>query len=67
MDSKDKIKIDELIDKINEYLHGGDVYIVGVTIVGKYTLINSLLKHYAEVPDNLITRIVFSGTTLDLI
>ena len=39
--------LDLLIDKINEYRHGRDVYIVGVTNVGKSSLINSLLKHYA--------------------
>ena len=59
--------LDLLIDKINEYRHGRDVYIVGVTNVGKSSLINSLLKHYAGVTDNLITTSEFPGTTLDLI
>ncbi len=41
--------LDLLIDKIDEYRHGRDVYIVGVTNVGKSSLINALLKHYAAV------------------
>ena len=34
---------------------------------GNLRLINSLLKHYAGVTDNLITTSEFPGTTLDLI
>ncbi|WP_027088695.1 ribosome biogenesis GTPase YqeH [Thomasclavelia saccharogumia] len=59
--------LDLLIDKINEYRHGRDVYIVGVTNVGKSSLINALLKHYGSGDDNLITTSEFPGTTLDLI
>lgn len=59
--------LDLLIDKINEYRHGRDVYIVGVTNVGKSSLINALLKHYGAGSDNLITTSEFPGTTLDLI
>lgn len=59
--------LDLLIDKINEYRHGRNVYIVGVTNVGKSSLINSLLKHYGGATDNLITTSEFPGTTLDLI
>ena len=47
---------------------GRDVYVVGVTNVGKSTFINALLKHYANVEDeNLITVSEFPGTTLDFI
>ncbi len=59
--------LDLLIDKIDEYRHGRDVYIVGVTNVGKSSLINALLKHYGSGDDNLITTSEFPGTTLDLI
>lgn len=59
--------LDLLIDKINEYRHGRDVYIVGVTNVGKSSLINALLKHYGNNGNNLITTSEFPGTTLDLI
>ena len=48
--------LDLLIDKINEYRHGRDVYIVGVTNVGKSSLINALLKHYGTGDNNLITN-----------
>lgn len=59
--------LDLLIDKIDEYRRGRDVYIVGVTNVGKSSLINALLKHYGSGDDNLITTSEFPGTTLDLI
>ena len=59
--------LDVLIEAINQYRHGRDVYIVGVTNVGKSSLINALLKHYAGAGDNLITTSEFPGTTLDLI
>ncbi|WP_249026574.1 GTPase [Thomasclavelia cocleata] len=42
-------------------------YIVGVTNVGKSSLINALLKHYGTGDDTLITTSEFPGTTLDLI
>ena len=47
--------------------HGRNVYIVGVTNVGKSSLINALLKHYGTGDDTLITTSEFPGTTLDLI
>lgn len=52
---------------IDQYRKGRDVYVVGVTNVGKSSLINSLLKAYSDVQDNLITTSEFPGTTLDLI
>ena len=59
--------LDLLINKINEYRHGRNVYIVGATNVGKSSLINALLKHYGTGDDTLITTSEFPGTTLDLI
>lgn len=58
--------LDLLIDKINEYRRNRNVYVVGVTNVGKSSLINALLKSYSS-ENNLITTSEFPGTTLDLI
>ncbi len=56
----------ELLEKIEEYRDGRDVYIVGVTNVGKSTLINQIIKNTAGVQD-VITTSQFPGTTLDKI
>lgn len=56
----------ELLEKIEEYRDGRDVYVVGVTNVGKSTLINQIIKQTAGVQD-LITTSQFPGTTLDKI
>lgn len=63
-----KINLDSIYDDIEKYRRGRDVYVVGVTNVGKSTFINALLKHYASMNDeSLITVSEFPGTTLDLI
>lgn len=59
--------LDLLLEKINSYRNNRDVYIVGVTNVGKSSLINSLLKHYGGEQKHLITTSEYPGTTLDLI
>lgn len=59
-------EMQELLDKIDEYRAGRDVYVVGVTNVGKSTLINQIIKHTAGVQD-VITTSQFPGTTLDKI
>ncbi|GCF92323.1 ribosome biogenesis GTPase YqeH [Enterococcus florum] len=59
-------QMQELLDKIEEYREGRDVYVVGVTNVGKSTLINQIIKQTAGVQD-LITTSQFPGTTLDKI
>lgn len=65
---KKNLNLDKIYDLIHEYRHGRDVYVVGVTNVGKSTFINSLLKHYAKMSEqNLITVSEFPGTTLDFI
>lgn len=65
---KKNYNLDEILDAINLYRDGRDVYVVGVTNVGKSTFINALLKHYSKVDDKLlITTSEFPGTTLDLI
>ncbi len=53
----------DLLEKIEEYRNGRDVYVVGVTNVGKSTLINQIIKQTAGVQD-LITTSQFPGTTL---
>ncbi|MDN6640524.1 MAG: ribosome biogenesis GTPase YqeH [Tetragenococcus sp.] len=58
--------LDTLLAKIEKYRNGRDVYIVGVTNVGKSTLINQIIQKTADVKD-LITTSKFPGTTLDKI
>ena len=58
-----RIQIDELLDKINEYRQGKDAYVVGVTNVGKSTLINKLIQSIGGTKD-VITTSQFPGTTL---
>ncbi len=59
-------EMQELLAKIEEYRDGRDVYVVGVTNVGKSTLINQIIKQTVGVQD-LITTSQFPGTTLDKI
>lgn len=56
----------DLLKKIEEYRKGRDVYVVGVTNVGKSTLINAIIQQTAGIQD-LITTSRFPGTTLDKI
>lgn len=63
---KKNYHLDELMDMIDKYRKGRNVYVVGVTNVGKSSLINALLKAYAN-SDSLITTSEFPGTTLNLI
>lgn len=66
--AKKNYYLDDLMDVIQTYRKDRDVYVVGVTNVGKSSLINALLKHYTEdSSDFLITTSEFPGTTLDLI
>lgn len=64
--AKKKADIQKLLEKIEQYRKGRDVYIVGVTNVGKSTLINAIIQQVAGV-QSLITTSQFPGTTLDLI
>lgn len=59
-------EIDEVLNKINQYRNGKDVYIVGCTNVGKSTLINRIIKE-AVGGEDVITTSHFPGTTLDII
>lgn len=64
--AKKNRQIDLLLEKIEKYRQGRDVYVVGVTNVGKSTLINQIIKQRTGVQD-LITTSRFPGTTLDKI
>lgn len=59
-------EMQELLDAIENLREGRDVYVVGVTNVGKSTLINQIIKQTAGVQD-VITTSQFPGTTLDKI
>lgn len=59
-------QIEDLLAQIEKYRHHRDVYVVGVTNVGKSTLINQIIKQRTGVKD-LITTSRFPGTTLDKI
>ena len=59
--------IDELMEMIEKYRKGRDVYIVGCTNVGKATLVNRIIKRFTEERDDVITTSHFPGTTLDII
>ncbi|WP_290033772.1 ribosome biogenesis GTPase YqeH [Ligilactobacillus cholophilus] len=64
--AKKGFEIDQLLEKIEEYRNGRDVYVVGVTNVGKSTLINKIIQQLTGVKQ-LITTSKFPGTTLDRI
>lgn len=59
--------LDLLLESINVHRKKRDVYVVGVTNVGKSSLVNALLKHYGNEKTHLITTSEYPGTTLDLI
>ncbi|MFD1471082.1 ribosome biogenesis GTPase YqeH [Companilactobacillus mishanensis] len=58
--------IDELMEKIEKYRDGQDVFVVGTTNTGKSTLINRIISQNSDIKD-LITTSRFPGTTLDRI
>lgn len=64
--AKNPQKVENLLAKIEEYRQGLDVYVVGVTNVGKSTLINAIIKQISGIQE-LITASRFPGTTLDKI
>ncbi|WP_373774251.1 ribosome biogenesis GTPase YqeH, partial [Streptococcus ferus] len=64
--AQQKQAIKELMTKIETLRQGRDVYVVGVTNVGKSTLINAIIQEITGSKD-LITTSRFPGTTLDKI
>ncbi|MGT2756227.1 ribosome biogenesis GTPase YqeH [Streptococcus ovuberis] len=61
-----KTSLKELMAKIETYRKGRDVYVVGVTNVGKSTLINAIIQEVTG-DKEVITTSRFPGTTLDKI
>lgn len=64
--AKNHDSIKELIVKIENLRRGRDVYVVGVTNVGKSTLINAIIRELTGKKE-VITTSRFPGTTLDKI
>lgn len=58
--------IEALVELIEQYIHFKNIYIVGITNVGKSTLINQLIQHYGGERE-IITTSNHPGTTLDMI
>lgn len=58
--------LDELIEYLNANSQDQDIYFVGMTNVGKSTLINAIIDKMGDIKD-LITTSRFPGTTLDRI
>jgi ribosome biogenesis GTPase YqeH len=59
--------IETLMEDIEKYRGGKDVYFIGSYQVGKSSLINALLFHYSNRTDKTITTSPYPGTTLDVI
>jgi ribosome biogenesis GTPase YqeH len=66
MSAKREYDVYTLLELIETYRRGRDVYIVGVTNVGKSTLVNAMIKHQLGLSD-VVTTSRFPGTTLDKI
>lgn len=64
--AQNKLTIKNLMEKIESHRKGRDVYVVGVTNVGKSTLINAIIQEITGDKD-IITTSRFPGTTLDKI
>jgi len=64
---KKATSIDELLETIEKYRKGRDVYVVGVTNVGKSTVMNQIIKAATGSNEDVITTSQFPGTTLDQI
>lgn len=59
--------IEELLEEIEERRKGRNVYFVGAVSVGKSSLINVLLKNFANETKKFITTSPYPGTTIDVI
>ncbi len=59
--------LDDVMSTIERLRGGKDVYFMGVSQVGKSSIINCLLKNYQNKTDKLITTSSFPGTTIDVI
>lgn len=59
--------IEELMEKMDSYRQGEDIFVVGMTNVGKSSLINRILQQLGFTGEDYITTSLFPGTTLDVI
>lgn len=64
--AKRNIGFEKVIEVLEQYRDGNDVYVVGATNVGKSTLINRLIQGYSDLDAELTTS-RYPGTTLDLV
>ncbi|HIW34961.1 MAG TPA: ribosome biogenesis GTPase YqeH [Candidatus Paenibacillus intestinavium] len=64
--AKRNIGFERVIEEIENYRNGRDVYVVGATNVGKSTLINRLISDYSDLTQELTTS-RYPGTTLDAV
>ncbi|WP_127532240.1 ribosome biogenesis GTPase YqeH [Paenibacillus kobensis] len=64
--AKRNIGFDRVVDAIEYYRRGRNVYVVGATNVGKSTLINRIIHDYSDLDAELTTS-RYPGTTLDAV
>jgi len=64
--AKKNVGFERLMQVLNHYRHGKDLYVVGATNVGKSTLINRLIRDYSNLDAELTTS-PYPGTTLNLV
>lgn len=64
--ARKNIGFDRLLQALEEFRDGRDVFVVGATNVGKSTLINRLIQDYSDLEAELTTS-QYPGTTLDLV
>lgn len=64
--AKRNMGFEHVIDALDRYREGRDVYVVGATNVGKSTLINRLIRDYSDMERELTTS-RYPGTTLDAV
>ena len=60
-------KFDKFNETLNRLREGKDVYFIGVSQVGKSSIINAFLKNYQNKTDKFITTSIYPGTTIDVI
>ena len=64
--AKRNLGFEHVIEALDKYRDGRDVYVVGATNVGKSTLINRLIRDYSDMERELTTS-RYPGTTLDAV
>lgn len=64
--AKKNMGFERVLEVLDEYRDGKDIYVVGATNVGKSTLINRLIRDYSDLDAELTTS-QYPGTTLDLV